>query len=103
MGHKINVEVAYATPELQVILPVSIDEGATLYDAVVQSGIVHQFPEIEPESVPMGVYGKAVRKPKEQTLQDGERVEIYRPLKIDPKAARANRAAKAKAKKTLEN
>ncbi|MFC3149449.1 RnfH family protein [Litoribrevibacter euphylliae] len=102
MANKIHVEVAYATPESQVILPVSVDEGASLYDAVVHSGIAQQFPEIDPESVPMGIYGKAVRKPKEQALQEGERVEIYRPLKIDPKAARANRAAKAKAKKTLD-
>ncbi len=101
-SNKIRVEVAYATPEEQTILPLSVEEGATLYDAVVHSGITQQFPEIDPETVPMGIFGKTVRKPKEQALQEGERVEIYRPLKIDPKAARANRAAKAKAKKTLD-
>jgi len=103
MANRIQVEVAYATPDSQVILPVSVEEGASLYDAVVSSGITQQFPEIDPESVPMGIYGKAVRKPKEQALQEGERVEIYRPLKIDPKAASANRAAKAKAKKALDD
>jgi putative ubiquitin-RnfH superfamily antitoxin RatB of RatAB toxin-antitoxin module len=102
MANKVHVEVAYATPESQVIVPVTVDEGATLYDAVVRSGISERFPEIDPESVSMGVFGKAVRKPKEQALNEGERVEIYRPLKIDPKTARANRAAKAKAKKALD-
>lgn len=99
---KIQVEVAYATPESQVILPVLVEAGSSLFDAVVHSGIVQQFPEIDPEVIPMGVFGKSVRKPKEQEVLEGERIELYRPLKIDPKAARANRAAKAKAKKALD-
>ena len=43
----------------------------------------------------MGIFGKAVRSPKDELLKEADRVEIYRPLIIDPKAARANRAAKA--------
>ncbi|GAA3931288.1 RnfH family protein [Litoribacillus peritrichatus] len=101
-AEKIQVEVAYATPESQVILPVLVEAGSSLFDAVVHSGIVQQFPEIDPEVIPMGVFGKSVRKPKEQEVLEGERIELYRPLKIDPKAARANRAAKAKAKKALD-
>lgn len=103
MADQITVEVAYALPKEQVIIPVTLAQGATLYDAVVASGIASQFDEINPETIPMGIFGKAVRKPKEQALEDGDRVELYRPLLIDPKTARANRAAKAKAKKTLED
>jgi putative ubiquitin-RnfH superfamily antitoxin RatB of RatAB toxin-antitoxin module len=48
----------------------------------------------------MGSFGKTVRKPKEEPIQAGQRIEIYRPLIIDPKQARANRAAKAAADKS---
>jgi len=50
----------------------------------------------------MGLFGKAVRSPKEEVLHDMDRVEIYRPLIIDPKVARANRAAKAAEKAAKE-
>ncbi len=93
----ISVEVAYALPSDQMIIPLQIEEGCSLYQAVVQSGIVDYYPEIDPETQPMGIFGKAVRNPKQQALREGERVELYRPLKVDPKQARANRAAKAKA------
>ncbi|MFP8966373.1 RnfH family protein [Pokkaliibacter sp. CJK22405] len=98
----INVEVAYALADDQMIIPLQVEEGCTLYQAVVQSGIVDYYPEIDPETQPMGIFGKAVKKPKEQALRDGERVELYRPLIIDPKQARANRAAKAKADKEAQ-
>ena len=91
---RIEVEVAYATPERQEILVVTVAEDATAYDAVLKSGILEMFPEIDPETIDMGVFGKVVKKPKEQVLYAGDRVELYRPLKIDPKQARLNRAKK---------
>ncbi|WP_207064035.1 RnfH family protein [Motiliproteus sp. SC1-56] len=93
----INVEVAFALPDEQKIIPVKIEEGATAYDAVVRSRIVEVFPQIDIENAKMGIFGKAIRDPKTEVLREGQRVEIYRPLKIDPKEARANRAAKLKA------
>lgn len=90
----IEVEVAYATPERQEILVVAVAEGASAYDAVLKSGILEVFPEIDPETIDMGVFGKVIKKPKEQVLHAGDRVELYRPLKIDPKQARLNRAKK---------
>ena len=89
----IKVEVAYALPEKQMILPVTIKRGATMYVAVRQSGIATRFEGLDIESAPMGVFGKAERKPKERVLEDGERVEIYRPLIADPKEVRKKRAA----------
>lgn len=91
------VEVAYATPEKQKILEVEVPVPCTLFQAAELSGIVQEFPEIDLESSVMGVFGKRSAKPKEQTLNPGDRVEIYRPLLIDPKQARANRAAKKQA------
>lgn len=95
MAQMINVEVAYATPEKQRILALEVEEGTTVYKAAVQSGICEIFPEINLEEAKMGVFGKSVRAPKDEALSEMDRVEIYRPLIIDPKAARANRAAKA--------
>ena len=91
-----RVEVAYATPERQEIVPVEVEEGATVLDAVRLSNIEALFPGLEPEQVDMGVFGKVVKTPADHKLRDGDRVELYRPLKIDPKEARMNRARKKK-------
>ncbi len=90
----ITVEVAYAMPEKQLILPVAVEEGATMMEAVVSSNITAHFPQIDLNSDKMGLFGKAVKDPTTHVLQAGDRVEIYRPLKIDPKQARVNRAKK---------
>ena len=88
----ITVEVAYARPDRQEIIPVQVPEGTTAYEAVALSGIQTHFPEIDPESQSMGIFGKVLREPRHHSLREGDRVEIYRPLRIDPKQARANRA-----------
>ena len=90
----IQVEVAYALPEKQLIIPLTVKKGTTMFDAVVQSGIAEKFEGLDVDAVPMGVFGKAERKPKERVLEEGERVELYRPLIADPKEVRKKRAAK---------
>lgn len=92
-----EVEVAYARPEEQMIVPVRVAPGCTALQAVQDSGILEHFPEIDLEQAKLGVFSKVVARPGEHVLQPGDRVEIYRPLLIDPKEARANRAKKAKA------
>jgi len=95
-----TVEVAYARPDEQRIVSVQVAESCTVYEAVIKSRIVELFPEIDPDSTPMGVFGKAVKDPKSVQLHAGDRVEIYRPLLADPKEIRARKAAeKAKAEK----
>ena len=91
----IRVEVAYALPEDQRIIPVDVEPGTVAYDAAVKSKITDIFPDIDLENAKMGLFGKAV-KPKTQVLEEGDRVEIYRPLKSDPKATRKARADKAR-------
>ncbi len=93
----INVEVAYATPEKQLILPVNVDKGTTAGAAIVQSGIMMEFPEMDLENSKIGVFGKVV--PMTKVLEDGDRVEIYRPLIADPKEVRRKRAAEGKVMK----
>lgn len=90
----IQVEVAYALPEKQLIIPLTVKKGTTMFDAVLQSGITDKFDGLDVEAVPMGIFGKAERKPRERVLEEGERVELYRPLIADPKEARKKRAAK---------
>lgn len=98
----IRVEVAYALADRQELIALDVTKGTSMYDAAVQSKIADKFPELEIEGVPMGIFGKAERKPKERVLEAGERVEIYRPLIADPKEVRKRRAAEAKAKRDSE-
>jgi len=92
----INVEVAFAEPTKQKIIALKVKQGTSMLEAVGKSDIVSLFPQIDLASVKMGIFGKAVKDPSDHLLKPGERVEIYRSLIIDPKEARANRAAKAK-------
>lgn len=98
----ITVEVAYALPGKQRIISLQVAAGTSAYQAVEASNIIAQFPEIDLDSAKMGVFGKAIPKPKDYQLSEGERVEIYRPLIADPKEVRKQRAAKVKAQKALE-
>lgn len=91
MNDKTLIEVAYATPEKQIILECRIDPGTSARDAVRESGIDRHFPEIDLESCDLGVFGKAIAADYE--LEDGDRIEIYRPLIADPKEIRRQRAA----------
>ena len=89
MSPKIVVEIVYALPDRQVLRRVSLPDGSTVEDAIRVSGLRAAFPEIDPTRV--GIYGKPV--PVTATLRDRERVEIYRPLRADPKDVRRGRAA----------
>ena len=90
-----EVEVAYALPERQVILPLAVPAGTTIEEAIRQSGILERFPEIDLERQQYGIFGKLVTH-AEHVLRAGDRVEIYRPLTADPKEVRKQRAAAGK-------
>jgi putative ubiquitin-RnfH superfamily antitoxin RatB of RatAB toxin-antitoxin module len=91
---KIPVEVAYALPEKQVILGVDVAVDATIEEVIRMSGILEQFPGIDLGKNKVGVFGKPGQL--SDTLQAGDRVEIYRPLIADPKEVRKKRAAQGK-------
>lgn len=92
----ITVEVAYALPERQRIIRLTVPEGTSMLDAARLSRIAEHFPGLDIEASAMGIFGKAVTAPAEHALKDGDRVEIYRPLIVDPKEVRRQRAARAK-------
>ncbi len=81
-----KVRVCYALPQRQTVINVELADGATIKDAVERSGILRQFPEIDLATQKVGVYGKAA--PLETALEDGARVEIYRPITADPKTVK---------------
>ena len=87
-----QVEVAYAKPNDQLIVRLDVAEDTTVKAAVIQSGILQRFPEIDLDNNKVGIFGKLCKL--DQTLRAGDRVEIYRPLLIDPKEGRRNRAAR---------
>lgn len=93
----ILVEVAYALPHQQVILPVKVPEGATTEQAIMASGILAKFPEIDLSKNKVGIFGKLARL--DTVLRERDRVEIYRPLIADPKEVRRQRAAEGKGMK----
>lgn len=86
----IPVEIAYALPNLQVLKKLDIPKGSSLAQAVELSGIAEQFSEIDLKHGKFGIFGKLATL--NTVLQPHDRVEIYRPLIIDPKDARRIRA-----------
>ena len=82
-----KIEVVYAQPQAAQVCSVELPAGATVKDALAASGF-----QLRNQAV--GVFGKRVAL--EHGLRPGDRVEIYRPLAIDPKEARRRRAAKKK-------
>lgn len=94
---EILVEVAYAKPEVQVIIPLYVKNGTTLEQAIKQSGVLDDFPEIDLDKNKLGIFSKI--SPKNTVLREKDRIEIYRPLIADPKEVRKRRAKEGKAMK----
>lgn len=92
-----NVEVAYATPEKQLILIVPFKDGLNAQTAIEESGIMQVFPAIDLADNAVGIFSKPCKL--DTPLRVGDRVEIYRPLIADPKEVRRQRAEAGKVTK----
>lgn len=93
---EIDIEVAFALPGRQRILPLRVPLGTTARQAVALADLPGHFPEVDPATfaeADLGLFGRRLREPDARRLRAGDRVEVYRPLIIDPKAARQARAA----------
>lgn len=86
----IHIIVVYATPQQQVEIPLTVEESCTVALAIKRSGILQRFPEIKFSSIKVGIFSKRVAL--DASLHEGDRIEIYRPLILDPKQARTLRA-----------
>jgi putative ubiquitin-RnfH superfamily antitoxin RatB of RatAB toxin-antitoxin module len=84
------VSVVCAEPERVFKVDLILPDGATVADAIAQSGIREAWPDLEIRADRVGIFAR--KASLDTMLRDGDRVEIYRPLKIDPKEARRKRA-----------
>ncbi len=92
--NKLAVEVVYALPEEQTLLSVMVEDGATVKDVILQSTILQEYPDLNIDSLTVGLFGKATKMT--QVVREKDRVEIYRPLIADPKEVRKRKAAEGK-------
>lgn len=89
-GRQIPVQVVYALPDRQWLVPLQVEDGTTAAQAVVTSGLPARVPGYALVAHTLAVYSRPV--PENYVLQSGDRVEILRPLLIDPKQIRRERA-----------
>ena len=85
-----TVEVVYALPDRQRVVRLPLRDGMTAMEAVQAAGLEREFPELAVRDLVLGIYGRRVEAT--QALRSGDRVEIYRPLKFDPRDARRKAA-----------
>jgi putative ubiquitin-RnfH superfamily antitoxin RatB of RatAB toxin-antitoxin module len=90
MAESIQVEVVCALPQRQLVRRLSLPAGSTVAEAVERSGILAELPAPVFDPSRLGVFSRRVEA--DQILKEGDRVEIYRPLALDPKDARRRRA-----------
>ena len=91
---KVTIEVVYGVPHKQKILTLWVADDSTVEQAILESGIMALFPEIDLKVNKVGVWNKAVKL--SEVVNDLDRIEVYRPLIADPKDVRKRRAEKAK-------
>ena len=94
MPDEILVEIAYALPEEQVIISIKVPTIFNVQQAIEKSGIQKKFPSIDLSKNKVGIFGK--KTTLDHVLKNRDRIEIYRPLILDPKEMRRKRAAKKK-------
>ena len=87
----IHIEVACALPDQQCVKALDVEAGCTAQQAVTLSGMAKMFPELALVECKLGIFSKLIENPERYVLADGDRVEIYRPLQVDPKQARRAR------------
>ncbi len=88
-----KISVVYALPGRQAVYTLELPEGSTLAAALQQCGLERDFPDLNPATASAGIYGRIM--PRHTVLQAGDRVEIYRELRAEPKAARRQRTHKS--------
>ncbi|WP_019555951.1 RnfH family protein [Thiomicrorhabdus arctica] len=90
MNNKIQIEVAYALPEEQFLFTEEIAQGSTVAQALADSKLLKEFPNLNIDKV--GIFAKLVDS--NTILRPGDRIEVYRPLKVDPRDRRREKVEK---------
>ncbi|WP_371377754.1 RnfH family protein [Thalassotalea aquiviva] len=94
LAEQITIELVYALPDEQTLMALHIDAGSTVEQAIEVSGILQKYPQIDLTENKVGIWNKSVKL--SHVVEEGDRIEIYRPLIADPKEVRKRRAQKAK-------
>ena len=89
-NNSFSIEIAYALSHVQILKTLEVSSGCTAKEAIILSGIMDQFPEIDLTKNKIGIFSKFIQP--DTLVQPKDRIEIYRPLIIDPKDARRLRA-----------
>lgn len=84
-----NVGICYAQADRQLWMRLEIPDGSTIENAIQLSGVLKQFPEIDLSTQKVGIFGKIAKL--DATVQDGDRVEIYRQITADPNQVKRRR------------
>lgn len=100
MSAALSIEVCYARAGSQTLIALALPSGATVRDAIAASEIARKHPEIDPATAKLGIFGKLTTL--DAPLSDHDRVEIYRPLIVDPKLARQRRVEKTRRAGSIE-
>jgi putative ubiquitin-RnfH superfamily antitoxin RatB of RatAB toxin-antitoxin module len=86
MAELLKIEVVFATPQRQRLMMLEVEAGTSVEEAIVLSGIAAKFDAENLADLPVGVWGREVSR--DYLLKNGDRVEIYRSLLIEPREAR---------------
>ena len=92
----LSIAVVYALPHRQAVVRINVPVGTTALIAIERSGLLERYPELRSSELNCAIYGRQV--PLTQVLGQSDRIEILRPLLIDPKESRRQTAAKNKLK-----
>jgi len=94
-SNSLSIEVAHAAgPEEVIVIPLQVRPGTTVAAAIRLSGILQRCPGIDLNISRVGIFGRPAAA--EVIVEDGDRIEIYRPLRADPKETRRRRATRQK-------
>jgi len=93
---EVTVEVVVALADRQRLLRLSLPAGSDARAAVLASGLQDEFPELDLAQAPLGLFGKRLPAAERHVLEEGDRIEVYRPLLADPKEVRRRRAERAR-------
>ena len=93
-GEAIRVEVVFAAPDRQQLIAMDVAAGSSVVDVIAASGLAAEFPEYRFAELEVGIWGRTVSA--HRVVVAGDRVEIYRPLAIDPREARRDLASRGR-------
>ena len=86
----VKVELAFATPEKQLLREFDVPAGSSVADVIARGNLAREFPALSLEDAQAGIWGRPVGR--DHIVKDGDRIELYRPLQMDPREARRLKA-----------